>query len=65
MQKRDRPKNLQEVLEIVLWANQAKSPLIPVSSGPATTVSSGPPRFNGDTVPSVANTFMVDLSGMK
>ena len=64
MQKRDRPKNLQKVKEIVRWANQAKSPLIPVLWS-ATTVSSGPPRFNGDTVPSVANTVTVDLSGMK
>ena len=51
------PKNAHEVQEIVVWANPTRTPLIPVSSGP--------PRFHGDTVPSVAEAVIVDLSGWK
>ena len=51
------PKNVHEVEEIVMWANQTRSPIVPVSSGP--------PRFHGDTVPSAAEAVIVDLSGMK
>ena len=52
-----RPKTAGEVRELVLWANRTGTPLIPVSSGP--------PHFNGDTVPSVAEAVIVDLSRMK
>ena len=51
------PKNAHEVEEIVVWANQTRTPLIPVSSGP--------PRFHGDTVPSAAEAVIVDLRGWK
>jgi FAD/FMN-containing dehydrogenase len=46
-----------EVERIVSWANQTGTPLVPVSSGP--------PHFHGDTVPSGEGAVIVDLSGMK
>lgn len=52
-----RPKEAQEIQALVNWANKTATPLIPVSSGP--------PRFYGDTVPSVAESVIVDLSQMK
>lgn len=52
-----KPKSADEVQAIVRWANQIATPLVPVSSGP--------PRFHGDTVPSVTGAVIVDLSGMK
>ena len=52
-----KPKSAGEVQEIVKWANQTGTPLVPVSSGQ--------PRFRGDTVPSVGGTVIVDLSGMR
>jgi FAD/FMN-containing dehydrogenase len=52
-----KPGNLQEVQDTVNWANQTRTPLVPVSSGP--------PHFNGDTVPTAPGAVMVDLSGMK
>jgi FAD/FMN-containing dehydrogenase len=52
-----KPKNADEVQEIVRWANRTQTPLVPVSSGP--------PHFRGDTVPSVPEAAIVDLSGMK
>jgi len=51
-----RPKNVEEVQGIVKWANETSTPLVPVSSGP--------PRFHGDTVPSTTGAIIVDLSGM-
>ena len=51
-----KPNSMEEVQEIVRWANETSTPLIPVSSGT--------PRFRGDTVPSVEGTVIVDLSGM-
>jgi FAD/FMN-containing dehydrogenase len=51
-----KPKNADEVQGIVKWANQTRTPLVPVSSGP--------PRFRGDTVPSSEGAVIVDLSGM-
>lgn len=48
--------NADEVETIVKWANQTGTPLVPVSSGP--------PRFRGDTVPSTTGAVIVDLSGM-
>jgi len=52
-----KPKNVAEVQEIVLWANQTRTPLIPVSSGG--------PHFRGDTLPTASESVIVDLSGMK
>lgn len=50
-------KNADEVQQVMKWANQTGTPLVPVSSGP--------PRFRGDTVPTVPRAVIVDLSGMK
>ena len=52
-----KPGSTEEVLSLVSWANQTQTPLVPVSSGP--------PRFRGDTIPSVPGAVIVDLSGMK
>ena len=51
-----KPQNTEQVQRIVQWANEAGVPIIPVSSGP--------PHFRGDTVPSLSG-MVVDLSGMK
>ncbi len=51
-----KPKNADEVQGIVKWANQSRTPLVPVSSGQ--------PHFRGDTVPSSGEAVIVDLSGM-
>lgn len=51
-----KPKDADEVQRIVKWANQTSTPLVPVSSGP--------PHFRGDTIPSVGGAVIVDLSGM-
>jgi len=50
-------KNAEQVKGIVRWANETLNPLVPVSSGP--------PHFRGDTVPSVGGATIVDLSSMK
>jgi FAD/FMN-containing dehydrogenase len=52
-----RPKNSDEVQGIVKWANHTGTPLVPVSSDF--------PHFRGDTVPSIPETIIVDLSRMK
>jgi len=52
-----RPRTAEEVQQIVQFANRTNTPLVPVSSGP--------PHFRGDTVPSVGGAVIVDLSGMK
>jgi len=52
-----RPSNAGEVEKIVKLANETLTPLVPVSSGP--------PHFRGDTVPSTGGAVIVDLSGMK
>lgn len=46
-----------DVEKLVKWANETKTPLVPVSSGA--------PHFRGDTVPGVPQAVIVDLSGMK
>lgn len=51
-----RPAGLEEVRGIVNWANETKTPLIPVSSGA--------PRFRGDTVPTMGGTVIIDMSRM-
>jgi hypothetical protein len=50
------PRNAGDVQKIVKWANQTKTPLVPVSSGE--------PHFRGDTVPSVPEAVIVDLHRM-
>jgi FAD/FMN-containing dehydrogenase len=50
------PQNTDDVQKIVIWANQTKTPLVPVSSGE--------PHFRGDTVPSVPEAVIVDLRQM-
>ena len=51
-----KPNNAEEVQAIVKWSNRTKTPLVPISSGP--------PHFHGDTVPSAAGAVMIDLSRM-
>jgi FAD/FMN-containing dehydrogenase len=52
-----KPGNAADVEKIVRLAGGTKTPLVPVSSGP--------PHFRGDTVPSIGGSVIVDLSGMK
>ncbi|MFA5309054.1 MAG: FAD-binding oxidoreductase [Dehalococcoidales bacterium] len=52
-----RPADAAEVQAIVKWANETHTPLIPVSSGA--------PRFRGDTVPGTDGAVVIDLSRMK
>ena len=52
-----KPKNVDEVQKIVLWANETQTPLVPFSSGG--------PHFRGDTDPTTPEAVVVDLSGMK
>lgn len=49
--------HVDEVQEIVRWANETRTPLVPVSSGG--------PHFRGDTAPTAPEAVIVDLSGMK
>ena len=51
------PQSADEVKKLVAAANDTGTPLVPVSSGP--------PHFHGDTVPSTGGAVVVDLSGMK
>lgn len=51
-----KPENAAQVQKLIKWANETKTPLVPVSSGA--------PHFKGDTVPSVPESVIVDLSGM-
>jgi FAD/FMN-containing dehydrogenase len=50
------PENKDELISLVKLANEAKMPLVPVSSGP--------PRFNGDTLPAEGG-VIVDFRKMK
>jgi FAD/FMN-containing dehydrogenase len=50
-------RSADEVQAIVKLANELKTPLVPISSGG--------PHHKGDTVPSVPEAVIVDLSGMK
>lgn len=52
-----KPKNAEDVENIVKLANETLMPLVPVSSGS--------PHFRGDTVPSIGGAIIVDLSDMK
>jgi FAD/FMN-containing dehydrogenase len=51
-----RPKTAAQVQALVVWANETETPLV--------AVSSGPPHFHGDTVPSQPESVIVDLSRM-
>jgi FAD/FMN-containing dehydrogenase len=51
-----RPRDAGEVQRIVAWANAARSPLVPVSSGP--------PHLRGDSAPAVKDAVIVDLRRM-
>ena len=51
-----KPKKAAQVQELIRWANETKTPLVPVSSGA--------PHFKGGVVPSVPESVIVDLSGM-
>ena len=51
-----KPRNADEVQGIVKWANQTRTPLVPVSSGL--------PHFRGDSVPSSGGAVIIELSGM-
>ena len=52
-----RPQKAEQVRELVKWANETSTPLVPVSSG-------GQHR-KGGTVPVMPASIIVDLSGMK
>jgi FAD/FMN-containing dehydrogenase len=51
------PATAEEIQEIVKWANETLTPLVPVSSGP--------PHFRGDTVPGAGGAVILDLLRMK
>ncbi len=50
-----KPENREEIQKIVEWANDTNTPLIPISSGL--------PRFRGDTIPRMGG-VVIDLSKM-
>ncbi len=52
-----KPTRAEDVEKIVKLANETRTPLVPVSSGP--------PHFRGDTVPGAGGALVVDLSEMK
>jgi len=52
-----RPGCAEEVQRVVAWANKTSAALVPVSSGP--------PHFHGDTVPSAPAAVIVELTRMK
>jgi FAD/FMN-containing dehydrogenase len=52
-----KPRNVDEVQQLVFWANETLTPLVPVSSGG--------PHFRGDTLPTAPEAVLVDLRGMK
>lgn len=50
-------KSSEKVEAIIKWANETKTPLVPVSSGGT--------HYKGDTVPSVSGAVILDMSSMK
>jgi FAD/FMN-containing dehydrogenase len=52
-----KPADTKQVQKLVNLANETRTPLVPVSSGP--------PHFRGDTVPGIGGAVVVDLSRMK
>lgn len=51
-----KPDSTEQVQELVKWANDTLTPLVPVSSGT--------PRFRGDTIPGIGGAVIVDLQRM-
>jgi len=52
-----KPRNAEDIKQLVKMANETLTPLV--------SVSSGPPHFRGDTVPGIGGAVVVDLSSMK
>ncbi|MEW6663665.1 MAG: FAD-binding oxidoreductase [Thermodesulfobacteriota bacterium] len=52
-----KPTSAAQVQDIIKWANETMTPLVPISSGPL--------HFRGDTVPRLGGSVIVDMSGMK
>ena len=52
-----KPRKTDDIEKLVKLAKETFTPLVPVSSGP--------PHFRGDTVPTTGGAIIVDLSGMK
>jgi hypothetical protein len=52
-----KPRNTADIVQLVKFARETQTSLVPVSSGP--------PHFRGDTVPGSGGSVIVDLSGMK
>ncbi len=52
-----KPAEVGQIQEVVKWANETKTPLIPVSSGA--------PHIRGDSAPSLPEAVIVDLTKMK
>ncbi len=53
---RVKPRNVDEVQQIVLWANETSTPLVPLSSAG--------PHSRGGTLPAAPESVIVDLCGM-
>ncbi|HWQ79506.1 MAG TPA: FAD-binding oxidoreductase [Anaerovoracaceae bacterium] len=51
-----KPRNAGQVQDLVKWANETGTSLVPVSSGD--------PHYKGDTIPNAPQSVIVDLSGM-
>jgi hypothetical protein len=51
-----KPQNASEVQALIKWANETCTPLV--------SISSGPPHFRGDTIPSIGGAIILDLRGM-
>lgn len=51
-----KPSTAKQIEALIGWANETRTPLVPVSSGP--------PHFYGDTLPGAPNFVAVDLRGM-
>ena len=51
-----KPASVEELQDVVKWANENKVPLVPVSSGA--------PHFRGDSSPSVDGAVVVDMRRM-
>lgn len=50
------PGSAEEVMKLVQLANETRTPIVPISSGP--------PHFRGDTVPATGGSIVVDLGRM-
>jgi FAD/FMN-containing dehydrogenase len=52
-----KPRNADDIKQLVNLANETLTPLV--------SVSSGPPHFRGDTIPGTGGAVIIDLSGMR